>query len=764
MSRMPSKLWNRISTQLYTGFGGAVIVIIIISLLALFVLNYIGKIQRSVNEKNIPEMTSAFAIAQQTASLVAAAPRLTVSTPEQFETIAATIGWQADAFKAQLSIMMENMGEDERARQIQSGGVGITENIERVKLLVRERFDLRQSTLDLRDELQAIQGEITSILINEIDDQMFYTMTGYRSLDEAQSPRSVHFFDQEFLIYRRLAELREASAVATQLLAAAFTVTDSALLEPLRERFKATAGSVSRSLDALGDSPIHGRLSWVFESLLSIGRREGNGFDLRSRELTVDEELSDLLNDNQILGIDVVARVESVVDDSSMAAEEMSGKAAAATATSATLLLVVNLVSISGAILFGWLLVQRRLIRRLSRISNQMRQMAGGNLEQAIDIDGHDEIAQLAKALEVFRNNALEVQRLNLVEMLADELKEKNEQLGHSNDELKRAQDQIVMREKLAALGQLTAGVAHEIKNPMNFIMNFSEVSQELLEELLEEVAKNKTGGDAEEEYDPELVEEVAEDLTGNLKRIYEHGKRANRIVMDMLKMGRGSGEWQPTDLNVLLNEHVWLAFHSARATDTEFQLEIQEDYSPDIDEITIQPQDLGRVFLNLVTNACYATDEKRKKLAATTTTDEIPTGSQSPMASKLYKGVRHGSAVEDMPKKSYQPTLKLSTRLVEDHIEVHVRDNGDGIPESALERIFNPFYTTKPPDQGTGLGLSLSNDIVRQHGGEFRVETKEGEYTDMIVVLPLDPAAHQVVDTPEEAKDGEDAVATASL
>ena len=738
MSRMLSKLWNRISTQLYIGFGGGVVLIVIISLLALFFLNYIGRIQQTVNEKNIPEMTSAFAIAQQTAMLVAAAPRLTVSTPEQFETVAATIDQQTDTFKTQLSVMMENQGEGEQARQIQSDGIAIIQNIERIKLLVREGFDLRQSSLNLRDELQGIQGEITPIIINGIDDQMFYMMTGYRSLDEVQSPRSVHFSEPEFLIYRRLFELREAAAVSAQLLATALVVTDAALLEPLRERFEATAGSISRSLDALkkheqdGDYP-HDRLSRIFENLISFGRREDNGFDLRGRELVVDGKLSALLRENQILGIDIVARVESVVNDSSLAAGEMASKAAAATATSAKLLLVVNIVSISGAILFGWLLVQRRLIRRLERISNQMRQMADGNLELAVDIKGNDEIAQLAKALEVFRNNALEVQRLNLVETLANELQEKNEELAHINEELERMQDQIVMREKLAALGELTAGVAHEIKNPMNFIMNFSEVSRELLEELLEEVAKNKASGDTKEEYDPELVEELAEDLTGNLKRIHEHGMRANRIVTDMLKMGRGGGEWQPTDLNVLLNDHALLAFHSARATDTEFQLEIQEDYAPDIGEITVQPQDLGRVFLNLVTNAGYATNEKRKMLAA-----------------------------DDVSKKDYQPTLKLSTRLIDDRIEVHVRDNGTGIPESALESIFNPFYTTKPTDKGTGLGLSLSADIIRQHGGEFHVDTKEGEYTEMIVVLPLDPAAHQVIDTLEEAAEGEDS-ATAS-
>ena len=757
---MLSKLWNRISTQistqLYISFGGAVVLIIIISLIALFFLSHIGRVQQNVNEKNIPEMTSAFAIAQQTATLVAAAPRLTSSTPEQFRTVAGTIDLQTDAFKTRLSVMMENQGESEQARQIQSDGIAIIKNIERIKLLVRERFDLRERSLNLRDELQGIQSEITPIMINEIDDQMFYVITGHRFLDGVQSPGSVHFSQSEFQIYRRLFELREAAAVAAQLLATTFIVTDAAMLQPLRERFQATAGSISRSLDALEkheqeedhphdrpdsrsldplkNRPLHDRLSWIFEDLVSFGRRENNGFDLRSQELAVDDELSALLLESQTLGIDIVARVESVVNDSSLAAGDMASKAAAVTATSTRVLLAFNIVSISGAILLGWLLVQRRLIRRLEKISNQMQEMADGNLEVAVDTRGNDEIAQLAKALEVFRNNALEVQRLNLVETLANQLQEKNEELAHINEELKRAQDQIVMQEKLAALGELTAGVAHEIKNPMNFIMNFSEVSQELLEELIEEVAKIEAGGDREEEYDPGLVEEVAEDLTGNLKRIHEHGTRANRIITDMLKMGRGGGEWQPTDLNVLLNRHALLAFHSARATDSEFQLEIQEDYAPDIGEITVQPEDIGRVFLNLVTNACYAADEKRKMLAA----------------------------ADDESKKDYQPTLKLSTRLVDDRIEVHVRDNGTGIPESALERIFNPFYTTKPTDQGTGLGLSLSNDIIRQHGGEFRVETEEGEYTDMIVVLPLDPAAHQVIDTSEETSEGEDS-ATAS-
>ena len=686
--------------------------IIAISILTIFVLDHIRAIQYNISEKSMPEMQAAFTVAQQTATLVAAAPQLaTATTIEQFEDVVVSVGSQEEAFEAGLSIMLEKQGENERTRRIKEDGTGIIRDIEQIKVLVRERFDLRQHTARLKEELRSVHDKLMAILINEIDNQMFYTITGYWSLDSKPVPRSEHFSESEFQAYRHLVELREAATVTTQLLATAFTVSDAALLQPLQEEFDATVGLASRSLDSLSKHPVHRELSESFLDLLSIGRREGNGFDLHARELAVEDELALLLQDSQALGVDIVAVVESIVGEYSVAALEMAERATDITKTSSTLLLVINLISISGAILIGWLFVERRLIRRLNTVSQQIKRIAGGNLEVPIEVSGNDEIGELAKALEVFRQNALEIQRLSLVEQLADELKEMYQDLEQANEKLKSAQDQVVMQEKLAALGQLTAGVAHEIKNPMNFIMNFAQVSKDLLEELLEEVAKTKPGAEAEEEYDPELVDEIAEDLTGNLERIHEHGTRANRIVMDMLKMGRhDSGDWQPTDISVLLNQHAMLAFHSARASDPDFQLDIQEDYVQDVDKIMTKAQDLGRVFLNLVTNACYATDEKRKALEA--------------------KG--DGSA------EAYMPTLKLSTQLAGDYIEAHVRDNGGGIPQSALDQIFNPFFTTKPPDKGTGLGLSLSSDIVREHGGEFRVDTKEGEYTDMIVSLPL--------------------------
>ena len=319
-------------------------------------------------------------------------------------------------------------------------------------------------------------------------------------------------------------------------------------------------------------------------------------------------------------------------------------------------------------------------------------------------VDGRDEVADMAAALEVFRRNALEVQRLNLVEHLAEELRGKNDELETALADLDKAQDQIVMREKLAALGELTAGVAHEIRNPLNFVKNFSEASAELLVELREAVEDT---GDALTENQKQYIEEISADLTSNLERIQSHGERANRIVQDMLMMGRGGGEARLIDINDLVNEHALLAYHSARALDPDFQLNILREFDPDAGQVEAIPSDLGRVFLNMVNNACYAVDENRK-------------------------------AREAAGDKEYMPSVTLATKRTDDSVEVRIRDNGSGIPQEAIDKIFNPFFTTKPTDKGTGLGLSLSNDIVRQHGGTIAVTSESGEFTEMLVTLPF--------------------------
>ena len=284
---------------------------------------------------------------------------------------------------------------------------------------------------------------------------------------------------------------------------------------------------------------------------------------------------------------------------------------------------------------------------------------------------------------------------------MAAELVEKNSQLEEVLSELERAQDQIVMQEKLAALGEVTAGVAHEIRNPLNFVKNFSEASEELLEELQEVLE--------EDELDEEEIEDIVDDLTDNLERIRRHSERANRIVQDMLMMGRGGGEWQIVDLNTMFNEHSMLAYHSARAVDPDFQLLIERDLDPEVGNIEAIPQDLGRVFLNMVGNSCHATDSKRVSI------QEAPRGGEP-----------------------YMPTVWLITKRLGERVQVIIRDNGDGIPQDVIDKIFNPFFTTKPTDKGTGLGLALSSDIVRTHGGTISVESEEGEFAQMTIELPL--------------------------
>ena len=700
---------HRISVQLYLGIGGAVVLTMGASLVGWLSFNLVGAAQSRVNEGSVPGMAAAFGVAQQSGALVAAAPRLVASaTPEAFAQVTAEVAKERSTFEAQLAALTQQGGEEERFSSIRAQGNTLISNIEAIEGSVAERFVLVEQSEALRAELAKVRNELVGVLVPLIDDQLFYAMTGYRNLGEAPAPRSQHFSEKEFERYRHLSALQADITIAIQLLSSAFNLSDAPLIEPLRERFEAAEGRIERSLSALGTARARSQVAPTYVRLFQLGLGERGGFDLRTRELELAGQQRDLLARNQSLALNLVAEAEGLVSTARMSAQEATRASSQAISTGRNLLLVLNVISIIGALLIAYLFVGRVLLRRLEKLSDRMRGMADGDLEGKVEIDGRDEVADMAAALEVFRRHALEVQRLNLVEKLAEELQDKNAELEKVLEDLRVAQDQIVMREKLAALGELTAGVAHEIKNPLNFVKNFSEASEELMEELTEVLDESAEALDEEQR---ELVDEICQDLTDNMGRILQHGNRADRIVHDMLQMGRGSGERQPSEINSLLDEHASLAYHSARATDPDFNLTIEKDFDPDVGQIEVVPQDMGRVFLNMVGNACYATEEKRRAI-------------------KADDGV------------TYFPTLSLSTKRLDDRIEVSVRDNGNGIPPEVVDKIFNPFFTTKPTDKGTGLGLALSNDIVREHGGNIRVETEPGEFTEMIVELPLVPSA----------------------
>jgi len=300
----------------------------------------------------------------------------------------------------------------------------------------------------------------------------------------------------------------------------------------------------------------------------------------------------------------------------------------------------------------------------------------------------------LLVAFFLWRNNR-QKQKANML------LESKNTQIENALKELKSTQAQLVHSEKMASLGELTAGIAHEIQNPLNFVNNFSEVNGELIGELVEEVDKGNT----------DEVKLLAADIKENSEKINHHGKRADAIVKGMLQHSKTStGVKEPTNINKLADEYLRLAWHGLRAKDKSFTAEIKTDFDESIEKINVVPQDIGRVLLNFFNNAFYAVNEKF-------------TANRSPLTAH------------------YKPTISVQTKRIntppgDGGIQIIVTDNGNGIPQNIVDKIFQPFFTTKPTGQGTGLGLSLAYDIIKAHGGEIKLTTKEGEGSEFIIQL----------------------------
>jgi signal transduction histidine kinase len=310
--------------------------------------------------------------------------------------------------------------------------------------------------------------------------------------------------------------------------------------------------------------------------------------------------------------------------------------------------------------------------------------------------------------LYVGNTDQLKEEEIELIQHVADafstayaryedfnKLESAKQQVEKTLTDLKQAQTQLVQSEKMASLGEMTAGIAHEIQNPLNFVNNFSEVSKELLDEMKTELETGNT----------EDAKDIADDVIQNLEKINHHGKRADAIVKSMLQHSRSSsGKKEPADINGLADEYLRLAYHGLRAKDKSFNAKFETEFDSSIGKINIISQDIGRVLVNLINNAFYAVSERKKQES-----------------------------------NGYEPTVTVHTKKTDDKIEIMVKDNGNGIPQKVLDKIFQPFFTTKPTGQGTGLGLSLAYDIVTKgHGGELKVETKEGEGSEFIIQLPV--------------------------
>ena len=368
--------------------------------------------------------------------------------------------------------------------------------------------------------------------------------------------------------------------------------------------------------------------------------------------------------------------------------------------TGLTKLIIIILCSIFVLTFILPRILKYTLTDPLQRLLDGVQKVNSGDLTSKVTVVHPDEIGNITSNFNVMTQSLKQSKDDLLLYANTLELKvnERTVELQNLLNHLKQTQNQLIQSEKLASLGELTAGIAHEIQNPLNFVNNFSELSVELIEELKEE--RGKENGERDEDLENELLSNISE----NLEKITHHGKRASSIVKGMLEHSRTStGVKELTDINALADEYLRLSYHGLRAKNKNFNALLKTDFAKNIEKVNIVPQDIGRVILNLITNAFYAVTEKKKEIS-----------------------------------QGYEPTVLVSSMKFNDKIELKISDNGQGIPEKVLAKIFQPFFTTKPTGEGTGLGLSLSYDTIKAHGGTLECESVENEGTTFIIKLPI--------------------------
>ncbi len=524
--------------------------------------------------------------------------------------------------------------------------------------------------------LLAILAVSSALLIRELmhHSQSLAEQARLVSIVRTATTASKHFGDLKYwltdLAITQLASSQENAAAAKA---------------RLDEDLKAIAAFHSEGVAAIGRE---------VDTLTELARRAGEAYSgddsiegnallaqARSRIVNIDDEIDK-----------VVARVEQ---------QALAGRDASARQAER----VVELSIIGGMVALAVALgltafIVRSITVPLKRLEGSMAAITRGELDVQIPPASAHEIGAMTKTLGMLRDSLIERDHLERERRRADaEIRIARDAAEAALRELKAAQANLIQAEKMASLGQLTAGIAHEIKNPLNFVNNFSAVSAELIYELQEALRGASLDGKLRTE-----IGEITDTLRGNLEKIVQHGKRADGIVKNMLLHSRhGSGEHRRVDINALVEESLNLAYHGARAEKPGFNVTLERAFDPAAGEAVLFPQEITRVLLNLISNGFYAATKRKAEAGA-----------------------------------GYEPTVVAATRNLGDSIEIRIRDNGTGISSEAKEKMFDPFFTTKPAGEGTGLGLSLSYDIiVKQHGGSIEVETQPGEFTEFRIILP---------------------------
>lgn len=714
-----------VGARLYFLLFGAVVLMGGATALAYFTFNETLQHEIRLAEYSMPNLINSVDVARKSAVVVNGAFRLvSASSKKEHAAVVEATAREVASLENTILELEARSAFGEQTRSIRSNLEELGKHLDVIQQSSARRLEIDRALHVFIDELGETTRRVERLLVQAIDDQAFYLVSGLRQLDDKVDSIRKRASEDELTAYRNLITVNQSSNLAVLLLDEVLVLADRQFLTPLEERFQSAVRNFTQAYAKLPESMQNDLLEENLTRLDQIGEGPEGVIKLQMEALLRLEQEQETLAKARATSESLVSEVNHLVEQINEEAIQSSEASRAAAQTGILLLILLNVSGTIGAFALGSLFVRRYLVRRLMGLASAMREMASGDLEVPVQVEGtrivrpvkgsahylkrniqyliwNDEVTDMARALEVFRRYAHEIQRLNLVEKLAEELDAKNENLEQALENLKAAQEQVIAEQKLASLGQLTAGVAHEIKNPLNFVSNFANVSIEMADEI-DDLLKQQGNLDIEE------VRSILDELRTSLGKIKEHGKRADNIVRSMLEHSRSKeGEWRKTNLNALLKQYVDLSYHALRAEDNTFNAEMKEDLDPNMQEIVVVPQDISRVFLNLVTNAFQAMNEKQKKVGG-----------------------------------DYLPTLSISSRQLEDHVEFSIRDNGPGIPDDVRDKIFEPFVTTKEPGKGTGLGLSLTTDILLRHAGSIHVDTEVGHFTEMRVSLPLEPPA----------------------
>ena len=713
--------WS-IGTRLYLTIAIFVFLIFLSGVLGWNSLHEMNSIQRNITEERIPELSLAIKMGQESVALTNSAPKLlTANSKEQIEDFSVHHRQNAERLSQILIRLKETHPDKMVLSKYESYHQELTNNLDLLEQSVRLTHDLQTRLQSMLTESLDKAYGINKSLISEVDKQTFFLQTGWKSLSQKQPIPLTRRANQKFLnYYRSLQTLKAQTQLASGLLNQAVQLSNPDLIQPLRERFRAALVNCKQSLLLMEDNLFKRTIFKQIQDIegIGLGKQNVKGLFGLLEDIFKQKQLQKkYLESNQNAVGNLTGQTEQLIDNIEKIGRNTTQFFENKAGIKKIQFIVLNLFSVLLAF-FAFFIIRKFFVARVRHLSQTILTMSKGNLEAPLKLVGDDEITDIGEAMEIFRKYALEVQKLNLVQKLAKEVQDKNTELEGTIEKLKTAQQQIVMQEKLASLGQLTSGIAHEIKNPLNFINNFSKISQELLEDLSRELREPDNTLSQESR---EFVEELLRDIHGNMDKINSHGQRANDIITGMLRHSRSNskGVKEAILFNPFFNSCLNLAHQGKRAVGSKFNVNFVKDYDDKVGEIEINPQDISRVIINLITNAHDALEEKY-------------------------------NALSEEEKRGYTPCIWVKTLRSGNNLEIRVGDNGPGIPKENIDKIFNPFFTTKSTDKGTGLGLSLTHDIIYKHGGELKARTSPEGGAEFLINLPIH--------TPPEAEsDGEE-------